>query len=108
MSFSFTAKQLMAQAVLAGKATHNMLYGGSRSGKTFLHIRNMITRALKAPGSHHCILRFRFNHLKASIIFGTFPKVMKLCFANVEYVLNKTDWFVTFPNEAEIWFWKKP
>jgi len=104
MSFSFTSKQLQAQVVMAGSATHCMLYGGSRSGKTFLHIRNIVTRALKAAGSHHAILRFRFNHLKASVILGTFPKVMKLCFPNVVWNLNKTDWYVTLPNMSEIWF----
>lgn len=102
--FTFTLKQLEAQAILAGIATHNMLYGGSRSGKTFLHVRNTVFRALKAPNSHHCILRFRFNHLKASVILGTFPKVMKLCFPGVEYNLSKTDWYVTFPNGSELWF----
>lgn len=102
--FTFTLKQLEAQAILSGIATHNMLYGGSRSGKTFLHVRNTVFRALKAPNSHHCILRFRFNHLKASVILGTFPKVMKLCFPGVEYNLSKTDWYVTFPNGSELWF----
>lgn len=102
--FAFTDKQLAAQAIIAGGATHNMLYGGSRSGKTFLHVRNIVFRALKAPNSHHCILRFRFNHLKASVILGTFPKVMKLCFPGVQYTLSKTDWYVLFPNGAELWF----
>lgn len=102
--FAFTDKQLEAQVVLAGGATHNMLYGGSRSGKTFLHVRNIVLRALKAPGSHHCILRFRFNHLKASVILGTFPKVMKKCFPGIKYVLSKTDWYVTFQNNSELWF----
>ena len=102
--FEFTEKQLEAMKIIAGQATHVMLYGGSRSGKTFLHVRNIILRALKAPDSHHCILRFRFNHLKASVILGTFPKVMKLCFPDVEYVLSKTDWYVKFPNGSELWF----
>lgn len=102
--FKFTAKQQEALEIIAGPATHIMLYGGSRSGKTFLHVRNIVLRALKAPYSHHCILRFRFNHLKASIILGTFPKVMKLCFPNVQYTMSKTDWYVTFPNGSELWF----
>lgn len=99
-----TAKQLEAQAVIAGMATYCMLFGGSRSGKTFLHVRNVVMRALKAPGSRHCILRFRFNHIKSSIIFDTFPKVMKACYPDVEYKLNKSDWFVVLPNGSEIWF----
>lgn len=99
-----TLKQLEAQVILAGIATYCMLFGGSRSGKTFLHVRNVVMRALKAPGSRHCILRFRFNHIKSSIIFDTFPKVMKACYPDVEYKLNKSDWFVTLPNGSEIWF----
>jgi phage terminase large subunit-like protein len=99
-----TVKQLEAQVILAALATYCMLFGGSRSGKTFLHIRNIVMRALKAPGSRHCILRFRFNHIKSSIIFDTFPKVMKAAFPEIEYKLNKSDWFVTFPNGSEIWF----
>lgn len=104
MAFKLTAKQLEAQEILAGKATHGMLYGGSRSGKTFLHVRNIVLRAMKASGSRHAILRFRFNHIKASIIFDTFPKVMKICFPEVPFNLNKTEWFVQFPNGSQIWF----
>jgi phage terminase large subunit-like protein len=99
-----TVKQLEAQVILAGLATYCMLFGGSRSGKTFLHVRNLVMRALKAPGSRHCILRFRFNHIKSSIIFDTFPKVMKACYPEIEYKLNKSDWFVVLPNGSEIWF----
>lgn len=102
--FKLTQKQNEAQAIMAGPATHGMLYGGSRSGKTFLHTRNTVFRALKAPDSRHAILRFRFNHLKASVILDTFPKVMKLCFPGVDYNLSKTDWFATLPNLSQIWF----
>lgn len=104
MAFKLTAKQEEAQSILAGSATHGMLYGGSRSGKTFLLVRNVVLRALKASNSRHAILRYRFNHIKASVIFDTFPKVMKLCFPGVEWLLSKTDWFVKLPNESEIWF----
>jgi len=81
-----------------------MLYGGSRSGKTFLHVRNTVVRALKAPKSRHAILRFRFNHLKASIILDTFPKVMDLCFPGVQVDLDRSDWYATLPNESQVWF----
>jgi hypothetical protein len=104
MGFEFTPKQAEAQNFLSSIAMYVMLFGGSRSGKTFLHVRNVIMRALKAPSSRHLIARFRFNHLKASIILDTFPKVMALCFPKVKYELSKTDWFVSFANGAEIWF----
>ncbi|MBI2725405.1 MAG: DNA-packaging protein [Polaromonas sp.] len=81
-----------------------MLFGGSRSGKTFLLVRNVCMRALKAPKSRHAILRFRFNAIKASVVMDTFPKVMELAFPGVKYTLSKTDWFAEFENGAQIWF----
>jgi phage terminase large subunit-like protein len=102
--FRFTAKQEEAQDYCTSGATHCMLFGGSRSGKTFLIVRNIVARALKAPGSRHLIARFRFNHLKSSIILDTFPNVMRKCFPQVKYNLSKSDWYVTLPNGAEIWF----
>lgn len=104
VSFKFTDKQQEAQKLLAGIATHLMLFGGSRSGKTFLHVRNVVMRALKAPKSRHLIARFRFNHVKSSIILDTFPKVMALCFPGVKYDISKSDWYCSLPNGSEIWF----
>lgn len=98
------AQQLAAQAVLAGPATNLMLFGGSRSGKTFLLIRNVILRALKAPKSRHAVLRFRFNAVKSSVVMDTFPKVMGLAFPGVKFTLSKTDWFAEFDNGSQIWF----
>lgn len=103
-TFKLTDKQEEAQAVCAGPAKHVMLFGGSRSGKTFLHVRNVVMRALKAPNSRHVMFRFRFNAIKASIVLDTFPKVMRLAFPGVAYKLDRTDWYATLPNGAEIWF----
>lgn len=99
-----TPKQQEAMRVLAGPAMHVMLEGGSRSGKTFLLTRAVVFRALKAPKSRHGIFRFRFNHLRASIIEDTFPRVMEVCFPEVPYDLDRSDWFVAFSNGATIWF----
>lgn len=100
----FTPRQQQAQELLAGRAKHILLYGGSRSGKTFILVRAIVMRALKAPGSRHAILRFRFNHLKASIIADTFPRVMNVCFPQVQWRLDKTDWFAQLLNGSTIWF----
>lgn len=91
---------------LISEAVHCGLGGGSRSGKTFLLVRAVVLRALKAPGSRHAIFRFRFNAIKASIIYDTLPKVFKLCFPGLwdRCNLNKTDWFLSLPNGSEIWF----
>ncbi|GBR23100.1 phage terminase large subunit [Komagataeibacter nataicola] len=96
--------QQEANRLLGSPATHILLRGGSRSGKTFLLIRALVIRAGKAPGTRHGIFRHRFNALKHSIIGDTFPKVMRLCFPDVPYSLNRTDWFVTLPNGSEILF----
>ncbi|PYD77699.1 DNA packaging protein, partial [Komagataeibacter oboediens] len=96
--------QQEANRLLGSPATHILLRGGSRSGKTFLLIRALVIRAAKAPGTRHGIFRHRFNALKHSIIGDTFPKVMRLCFPDVPYNLNRTDWYVTLPNGSEILF----
>lgn len=102
--FKLTERQLQAQNILGGIATHLMLFGGSRSGKTFLLVRNVVLRALKAPNSRHLIARFRFNHIKTAIIQDTFPKVMRIAFEGVSFELNKTDFYAKFANGSEIWF----
>lgn len=102
--FTLTAKQQEAQKLLSGPATHLLLAGGSRSGKTALLVRNIVLRALKAPKSRHAIFRFRFNHVKASIGMDTFPKVMEMAYPGVKYTLSKEDWFARFENGSEIWF----
>ena len=102
--FKLTPRQEEAMEVISGEATHAMLFGGSRSGKTFLLVRAVVMRAMKAPKSRHAILRFRFNHVKQSVIQDTFPKVMDLAFQGAKYSINRTDWFVTFSNGSEIWF----
>jgi predicted phage terminase large subunit-like protein len=104
MTFQLTPKQLEANQLLASIAQHIMLFGGSRSGKTFLIVRAIVTRALKAPNSRHVSLRFRLGHIKSSIVMDTFPKVMKLCFPNVAYELNKSDLYARFANGSEYWF----
>jgi phage terminase large subunit-like protein len=104
VSFVLTRKQAEAQGILASSAKHLMLFGGSRSGKTFLLIRNIVMRALKAANSRHVVFRYRFNSVKNSVVLDTFPKVMRLVFEHVPFKLDKTDWYVRLPNGSEIWF----
>lgn len=104
MTFRFTDKQNEVMPLFGGTAAHILGEGGGRSGKTFLFVRNTAMRAIKAAESSHVILRFRFNHLKTSIVSDTFPKVMKLCFPNVPYDIDRTDWYADFGNRSKIWF----
>ena len=96
--------QIIANKMLGGTVPHVMLFGGARSGKTFLIVRRIISRALQASGSRHLIARFRFNSVNASVINDTFPKVLATCFPGVEGKLNKSDWFYEFGNGSQIWF----
>lgn len=89
---------------MASGVTNILLYGGSRSTKTFTIVNAIIGRAIKAPGSRHAIFRHRFNHVKASIVYDTFPKVMQLRYPGVKAHLDKTDMIARYPNNSEIWF----
>lgn len=100
--FTLTPRQNQAREILNGPAKHILLDGGSRSGKTALIVRNLCIRALKAR-SRHAILRFRFAHVKESIGMDTLPKVMRTCFPQLPCNINKSDWFLPFPNGSEIW-----
>lgn len=103
-AFKLTAKQAEAQQVFVSGAKHILLVGGSRSGKTFLIVRNLVMRALKAPNSRHAMFRYRFNSIKSSVILDTFPKVMRTAFPGVAFKLDKTDWYATFENGSQLWF----
>ena len=98
---SFTEKQESA-IELIGDHLHSMLYGGSRSGKTYVLVYAVVLRALKCK-SRHLIVRFRYNHAKRSIWHDTFPKVMKTCFPNVAYTLNSSYGYAEFGNGSQIW-----
>jgi phage terminase large subunit-like protein len=104
MPFTPTPKQQEARRLLGGDATHCMLFGGSRSGKTFITVYAVVFRALAAPKSRHAIMRFRFNAVKTSVVLDTFPKVMELCFPEAKYRIDKTDYFAEFDNGSQIWF----
>lgn len=98
MVFKLTPKQQQQVALISSDAQHIMAYGGSRSGKTFGFTRATLVRAI-AKSSRHAILRYRFNHVKQSIILDTLPKVMRLCYPQLEPIchLDKSDWFYAVP-----------
>ncbi len=102
MTFKRTAKQKEATKILAG-SQEAALFGGSRSGKTFIILRSILIRAAKTK-SRHLIARFRFNHVKISIWYDTLPKVLSACFPGLQISYNKTDWFIILQNGSEIWF----
>jgi PBSX family phage terminase large subunit len=103
--FIKTKDQINACKIL-NQYKHVFLYGGARSGKTFLIIRNIILRALKTP-SNHLICRYRFNHAKNSLWYGTIPQVLKICFPGLKVKFDKVDWYMQIDlgnnNFSRIW-----
>jgi len=104
MPFVKTPDQVLAVRLLNGDAAHTQLYGGSRSGKTFIILRQLVIRSLMSAKSRHCVLRKHFTDLNKAIICDTFPKVMKICFPELPYSLNKSLYYARFSNASEIWF----
>ncbi len=103
MTFIKTEKQKQAIDLLGSDPKYTLLYGGSRSGKSFILIYAILLRALKEANSRHLIVRFAFNHAKQSLWHDTIPKVLKLCFPGVNPVWNKSDWFIEFSNGSQVW-----
>ncbi len=105
--FKLTAKQILARRMI-NTSDNSLLYGGSRSGKTYLFIRNIFLRAVKMQ-SRHLICRFRFNHAKTALWYDTIPKVLQSDpdLAKIHFHYNKSDWFITCPanngGESTIW-----
>jgi phage terminase large subunit len=103
-SFKLTPKQSEALDLAICDTVKNlMLYGGSRSGKTFFLVWAIFMRAVLCPDSRHCILRLRFKHAKRAIWLDTIPKVLKLCFPGLNAKPNKTDFYYKLPNGSEVW-----
>lgn len=102
--FKKTDAQIKAVKLLGSESIHLLLFGGSRSGKTFILVRAVVIRALRCAKSRHCILRKHFTDLNKAIICDTFPRVMELCFSGVAYTLNKSLYCARFSNGSEIWF----
>ncbi|GAF94269.1 unnamed protein product, partial [marine sediment metagenome] len=100
--FSKTKIQYAAIRLLASPAKFIMLYGGSRSGKTFIIVFAIIIRACKVK-SRHVMLRQTFNSIKTSIWLDTLIKVLNIAFPDLAYQMNKTDYYITLPNGSEIW-----
>ena len=93
--FKKTEKQVAACKLMADHH-HTLLYGGSRSGKTLMAVRQIFVRAMKTP-SNHLIARWRYNHVKTSILHKTIPDVVEMCFPGLEIKINQQDGYIQVP-----------
>ena len=101
--FHYTAAQRKVLAAASGSAGHLLLYGGSRSGKSFALCCALIVRALKSPGSRHAVIRRYFSAVHASIGLDTLPKALRLRFPGVECAYRRSEGLFRFANGSEIW-----
>lgn len=107
--FTLTEKQKELRDLCASVAENILCYGGSRSGKTFEFVYNIITRALKAPNSRHVIFRKTGVSVKQAIGMDTYPEVMRLAYPEIckmqGYKLGWNDkhGYFKLPNGSEIW-----
>ena len=91
------------ELLTAGKR-YCLIYGGSRSGKTFEIVGTIIERALLSPNSRHLIVRQEGTSAKRAIVKGTFPAVMKMRWPNVSYRWVGQEYsYFELPNGAQIW-----
>lgn len=102
ISCKLTEKQYQALELIGVHKIVN-LFGGSRSGKTFIALYAIIIRCIKYPNTNHLVSRFRFSHAKQSICFQTMPALLRILGINDRVLLNKSDWFYIFPNGSTIW-----
>lgn len=102
MSFQYTPVQRKALALLSGKAENCLLYGGSRSGKSFVLCCALVIRALKAPASRHAVIRRHFNGVRSSIGADTLPKVLRSRFPGLPCEYARAESTFRFPNGSEI------
>lgn len=89
---------------LMGLCEFMLLEGGSRSGKTFLIMRNMIIRAMHHANTWHLATRLRFKHAKQSIWRQTLPALVKLMDLerNNHYTTDESDLLMKFYNGSTI------
>ncbi len=101
-AFEYNPTQKEALALISGPARNCLLFGGSRSGKTFVLCCAVAIRALKSPGSRHAVVRRHFNSVKSAVGMDTMPKVLKCRFPELKYDYNRTESLFRFPNGSEI------
>jgi len=102
-TFELTQRQKEARSVFASGAKYFLIYGGSRSGKTFLTIYTILTRMIKAPGSRHVVFRNDGIDAKQSIGNETIPAVLALAYPGLKLKWHDQDGYYEAPNGSQLW-----
>ena len=100
--FKKTITQSQAiRKVVSSNASNIMLYGSSRSGKSFCIAFILVVRACKVM-SDHIAVRNTFNSVKITLFQKTFPDVLRLAFPNLRVEYDLTNSVINFPNGSTI------
>ena len=103
MSFKKTSTQKNALLEIVKSEGKNFcIYGGSRSGKSFIICYAILVRAGRVSRSDHVIVRETFSSAKASVWQKTLPDVVRICFPGLPVDWNNTDYIATLPNGSTI------
>jgi predicted phage terminase large subunit-like protein len=95
--------QVKARELFKSGKRFLLVYGGSRSGKTFEVLRTIANRALLSPNSRHLIVRQEGTAAKRAIVKDTFPKMMALCWPGVTFEWKEQYGYFILANGSEIW-----
>ena len=80
-----------------------LIFGGSRSGKTFELVGTVIERALLAPGSRHLIVRQDGISAKRAIVKGTMPDVIAARWPGLPWEWKEQYGYAVLENGSEVW-----
>ncbi len=101
----WSAKQVEVWDEIAERnPRHVLLYGGSRSGKTYMTIYSLLLRAVLAPRSRHLVARLHHNAVKRTIMMTTFADVLRDRFPAVRVEVNHSDQIARLANGSELHF----
>ena len=89
--------------MMLGPVPNVFLYGGARSGKSYVIALYIIIRSLQIPGLRTLVARFRFNQAKSSIWMQTIMEILDKMQCRGYWKENRSDWYITFNNGSEIW-----
>ena len=105
-SFRKNKAQAFAVKQIVSKRCPDVCFeGGSRSGKSFEIMREIIVRASKVPYSDHLICRETFNACKRSIWLKTMPDVFRIAFPKLIYYPMRADgiYYAELTNGSKIY-----
>jgi len=100
---TLTDRQQLAYDAMAS-TTNTLLFGGSRSGKTFVAINFIVEVCLLAPKTRALVCRRYATDARASLWAITIPEVLRLMGleSGTDYSLNNTNASVRFANGSTI------